>query len=112
MQCCASRSRSRIQGIFDPWIRDPGWAKNQVPDPGFGCGVNILKHTSDSLETIFWVKIFKFFEADADPGIFLTLDPGWKKFGPGINVPDQQYCLHVNILFSSMQLLPNSENAH
>jgi hypothetical protein len=32
------------------------------------------------------VKIFKFFDADPDPGsgIFLTLDPGWKKFGSGI----------------------------
>jgi hypothetical protein len=26
-----------------------------------------------------------------DPGIFLTLDPGWKKFGPGINFPDPQH---------------------
>ncbi len=23
-----------------------------------------------------------------DPEIFLTLDPGWKKFGSGINLPD------------------------
>jgi hypothetical protein len=20
--------------IFDPWIQDPGWVKNQDPDPG------------------------------------------------------------------------------
>ncbi len=32
------------------------------------------------LETIFWVKILKFFEAVPDPGIFLIRDPGWKKF--------------------------------
>jgi hypothetical protein len=34
-------------------------------------------HISESLETTFWVKILKFFDADADPGsgIFLTLDP-------------------------------------
>jgi hypothetical protein len=31
-------------------------------------------HISWSLETIFWVKILKFFDAD----------PGWKKFGSGI----------------------------
>jgi aminoglycoside/choline kinase family phosphotransferase len=31
------------------------------------------------LKTIFWVKILEFFDADADPGIFLTLDLGWKK---------------------------------
>jgi hypothetical protein len=35
--------------------------------------MNILDHISKSLETNFWVKILKFF--DADPGIFLSLDP-------------------------------------
>jgi hypothetical protein len=33
---------------------------------------------SESIETVFWVKILKFFDAD----------PGWKKFGSGINIPD------------------------
>ncbi len=35
-------------------------------------------HISESLETIFSVKILKFYDADLDPGsgIFLTLDPG------------------------------------
>jgi hypothetical protein len=51
-------------------IRDPGW------DVYFGS-----YHISESLETIFWVEIF--FDADADPGIFSTLDPGWKIFGSG-----------------------------
>ncbi len=32
-------------------------------------------HISESLETFFWVKILKFF--DADPG-WKNLDPGWK----------------------------------
>jgi hypothetical protein len=41
--------------------------------------MNILDHISESLETIFSVNILKFFDADADPGIFLTLDPGFKK---------------------------------
>ncbi len=45
-----------------------------------------------NVETIFWVKILKFFDADADPRIFLTLDPGWKKFESGINIPDPQHC--------------------
>ncbi len=36
--------------------------------------MKILDHISESLETIFWVKILKFFDADA--GIFLTLGPG------------------------------------
>jgi hypothetical protein len=34
-----------------------------------GSGIRIC-HISESLETIFWVKILKFFDADADPGIF------------------------------------------
>jgi hypothetical protein len=38
--------------------------------------MNIPDHNSVSLKTIFGVKILKFFDADADPGIFLTLDPG------------------------------------
>jgi hypothetical protein len=38
------------------------------------------------LRNNFLVKILKFFDADPDPGsgIFLALDPGWKKFGSGI----------------------------
>jgi hypothetical protein len=46
--------------------------------------MNIPYHISESLETIFCVKIIKLFDADPDPGIFLPLDPGWKKFGSGI----------------------------
>jgi hypothetical protein len=42
----------------------------------FGSGMNIPDHISESLETIFWAKILEFFDTDADPGIFLTLDPG------------------------------------
>jgi hypothetical protein len=42
--------------------------------------MNILDHISESLETILWIEILKFFDADADldqaPGMFLTLDPG------------------------------------
>jgi hypothetical protein len=44
------------------------------------------------LRNNFWVKRLKFFDADADPGFFLTLDPGWKKFRSGeIDIPDPQY---------------------
>jgi hypothetical protein len=44
----------------------------------YGSGMNIPDHISENLEAIFWLKILKFFDADADPGsrIFLTLDPG------------------------------------
>jgi hypothetical protein len=43
-------------------------------DPGSGMvkksrsGMNIPDRISDSLETIFWVKLLKFFDADPDPG--------------------------------------------
>ncbi len=49
--------------------------------------MNILDHISESLETIFWVKILKFFDSDADP------DPGsgMEKFGSGINIPDSHH---------------------
>jgi hypothetical protein len=59
--------------------------------------MNIPEHISDSLETIFWVKNTKFFDADSRSGIFLTLDPGsgMEKFGSGIrdkiNIPDPQH---------------------
>jgi hypothetical protein len=40
-------------------IQDPGWEKNQ--DPGCGSGMNNPDHISESLETIFGVKMLKFF---------------------------------------------------
>ncbi len=49
--------------------------------------MNSPDHISGRLETIFWVKILEFF--DADPG---SEDPGWKKFGSGIYIPDVQHC--------------------
>jgi hypothetical protein len=44
----------------------------------FRSGINIPDHFSESLETVFWVKILQFFDADPDPvsGILSTLDPG------------------------------------
>jgi hypothetical protein len=48
---------------------------------GSGSRINSTDHISESLETIFWVKILKFFDAD----------PGWKKFSSGINIPDTQH---------------------
>jgi hypothetical protein len=41
---------------------------------GSGSGMNNPDHISERLETIFSVKILKFFFAD----------PGWKKFGSGM----------------------------
>jgi hypothetical protein len=39
-----------------------------------GSGMNNPDPISESLETIFWVQILKFFDAD----------PGWEKFGSGM----------------------------
>jgi hypothetical protein len=63
-------------------VADPGSGAFFPLDPGSGIGkkprsgsvMNIPYHISERLETIFWVKILKFF--DAGPEIFLTLDPG------------------------------------
>jgi hypothetical protein len=61
---------SGIRWLFDPWIRDPGWVKNQDP----GSGMNIPDLISKSSETILWVKILKLFDADPGSGINI-LDP-------------------------------------
>jgi hypothetical protein len=55
---------------------------------GIRIEMNIPDLISESLKTIFGLKDFN---ADADPGIFLTLDPGWKKFGSGTNIPYAQH---------------------
>jgi hypothetical protein len=61
--------------------------------------MNIEDPISESLETVFWVQILKFFDKilkffDAgvsgirhlfDPGSRI---PGWRKFGSEINIPD------------------------
>jgi hypothetical protein len=61
---------------------DPGLVKS-----GSGSGMNIPDHIFESLETIFLVKILKFFDAD----------PGWEKLGSGINIPDPQHCKKADI---------------
>jgi hypothetical protein len=55
--------------------------------------MNVPDHISESLETIFWLKILKFFNADPGSVIFLALDPGsgMEKFGSGIIIPDLQH---------------------
>jgi hypothetical protein len=90
-------------------IWDLGWGKSQDPDPGFVSGMNNRSHISGSLETIFWVKIFKIFYVDPRPGIQdeKKSDPGWKKLDPGsgINNPDPQHCVITiwRIIFSTNQ---------
>jgi hypothetical protein len=43
--------------------------------------MNNPDHISERIETNFWIKILKFFDAD----------PGWKKLESGINIPDPQH---------------------
>jgi hypothetical protein len=51
--------------------------------------MNIPDHISESLETIFWVKILKFFDADADPGSGNLFDPrSGNPFHPGSGIRD------------------------
>ncbi len=59
----------RIRDPVPFWPRDPGWVKKA----GFGSGMNNPDHISEGLNTIFWVKILKFFDADT----------GWKNPDPG-----------------------------
>ncbi len=65
----------------------PGSGMRKKSRPG--TEIKILDHISESLETISWIKILKFL--DADPGSFWPWiqDPGWEKFGSGINIPVQ-----------------------
>jgi hypothetical protein len=54
---------------------------------GAGSGMNNRDHISESLETISWVKILKFF--DAHPG------SGMEKIRIRDNIPDPQHCKKV-----------------
>ncbi len=54
---------------------DRGFGMGQKSGSGSGMN-NPDHHTSESLEAICLVKILKFFNAD----------PGWKKFGSGMNI--------------------------
>ena len=67
-------------------VADPGSGAFLTPKSGMGkksgsgSGMNNPDHISENLETIFWVKILKLFDAD----------PGWETYGSGINFPDPQ----------------------
>jgi hypothetical protein len=76
---------------------DPGWVKNQ--DPGSGSGMSNPDHISESLETIFWVKILKFF--DAVPG------SGTENIRIRDKLPDpQKLLLYADICTYSVLLPP------
>jgi hypothetical protein len=48
---------------------------------------------SESLETIFWLKILEFFDADSGSPNGKNSDPGWKEFGSAI----KEKCLFGNL---------------
>ena len=52
--------------------------------------MNNQDHISEGFETIFWVKILKFFDTDSDPGscIFLTVDPESRSTGSNMSDAD------------------------
>jgi hypothetical protein len=54
---------SGIRCRFDP---GSGMGEKSRSELGFGSEMNILDRISESLETIFWIKMLKFFDADAD----------------------------------------------
>jgi len=64
--------------------------ESQHPDPGSGM------NNPDHFFAFFGVKILKFFDEDPGSGMETVRirDPGWKKVGSGINIPDPQHCLH------------------
>jgi hypothetical protein len=62
---------------------------------GSGSGMKNPDHISGSFETIFWVKILKFFDVDQGSRMekIRIRDPGWKNSDPGsgIKIPDPQH---------------------
>jgi hypothetical protein len=75
-QCCGSGSGIRC--FFDPWIRirdeQPGSYFRELKKQFFG-----LKY------------LIKFFYVDPGSGMEKNSNPGWKKVGSGINIPDPQH---------------------
>jgi hypothetical protein len=68
--------------------------------------MNISEHISESLETIFWVKILKYLDAEAEPdpgsgnifdlgsGILDVKDSDLRSW---INILDPQHCFFVQV---------------
>ncbi len=63
--------------------------------------MNNPDHISESLETIFWVKILKFFDANPGSGMETIGSRIWeeKKIGSGINIPDPQHSYNLVTLY-------------
>jgi hypothetical protein len=87
--------RIRIQCLFDPWIRDPGWVKKS----GSGSGINNPDHISVLRNHFF---VFKYWNSWCGSGI-----QNGKNSDPGsqINIPDPQHWVFVytdSVIYQSM----------
>jgi hypothetical protein len=82
----------RIRDPVPFWSLDPGSGMGK--QSGSGSGMNNPDHLSESLETIFWIKILKFFDADPGSGMGKIRIRERKKRDPGsgLNIPDPQHC--------------------
>ncbi len=96
----AKVSASLTISVADPgsgaffWPQDPGSGMGNKS----GSGMNNPDHISESLETIFWVKLLKFFDAD----------PGWKKFGSGMEKLTNYECCGSGVYPGSEFFHPGS----
>jgi hypothetical protein len=76
--------RIRIRDPVPFWPLDLGSGMGKKS----GSGSYFLKFRNH-----FGVKILKFFDEDPGSGMEKNSDPGWKKVGSGINIPDPQHWL-------------------
>jgi hypothetical protein len=60
-------------------------------NPDLGSKMNISDHFYDNLETIFGLKILKFFDVNLGSGIFWTEDPGSGMENFGSMICDPQH---------------------
>ncbi len=67
-QCCGSG----IRCLFDPWIRDPGWVKNQDSDPGWTTRIIIPRAEKQFSGLKYFISLMR----------IRVL--WWKKFGSGM----------------------------
>ncbi len=91
-----------------------GMEKIQIWDPG--SGINIPDHISESVISIIWVKILKFFVGD--PGSVVPFDPGSgirdgkiRIRDPEYQIPDPQHCCllcFVDVLFLTCRVGRNT----
>jgi hypothetical protein len=84
-----------MRSIF---FADPASGSGAFLTPGSGIGKKMRiqirneqpGHISESLETIFGLKYLNFY-------LMRIRDPGCRKFGSGINIPDPQHCIFIQL---------------